>query len=438
MNRMRILVAGAALAIAAAAYAQTGDHNDSRNKHEHSGGASQGSGYGASSYGQSGGYGQSSGYGYGQGSSGYGQSYGQSSGTGPHDADHGDRSAQSGGAGGGGDRWTAGDWVVDGRWERNDNHYSLTATAPPDELHGPDLFLRCRDGHFDLSLIGDSDPPHYRGLYSMMVMTDRSAPGIVLRVTRGDPEWIGESTVLATSAEYPLSNATQIYVRLRYERGGTRDYTYNFKDLQSGKQQLYNVCKPPPASQPLVLNQILPGQWQVQIQFPFPPGVNGQLRVEMLANGMFNGQLMTPLGLTTVQGQWQANPLTSQIGLQGMQTNGFQTMPYIVMVQVNYFDPQRITAELVSNGGAFGGKEDMANQAQTALAAFLLDAPVKCTLSREESLLIHAQNINSGEFPDGIGHGDSFERTFKINQLFPYHTLHKFSFFCFVDGKNRS
>ena len=31
----------------------------------------------------------------------------------------------------------------------------------------------------------------------------------------------------------------------------------------------------------------------------------------------------------------------------------------------------------------------MANQAQTALAAFLLDAPVKCTLSREESLFIH-------------------------------------------------
>ncbi len=52
-------------------------------------------------------------------------------------------------------------------------------------------------------------------------------------------------------------------------------------------------------------------------------------------------------------------------------------------------DPQRITAEQVSNGGAFGGKEDMANQAQTALAAFLLDAPVKCTLSREESLFIH-------------------------------------------------
>lgn len=100
---------------------------------------------------------------------------------------------------------------------------------------------------------------------------------------------------------------------------------------------------PPPPPQPLALNQILPGLWQVQIQFPFPPGVSGQLRVEMLANGMFNGQLMTPLGLTTVQGQWQANPLTSQIGLQGMQTNGFQTMPYVVLVQVGFFDQQRIT-----------------------------------------------------------------------------------------------
>jgi xanthine dehydrogenase molybdenum-binding subunit len=48
-----------------------------------------------------------------------------------------------------------------------------------------------------------------------------------------------------------------------------------------------------------------------------------------------------------------------------------------------------VVVELVSNGGAFGAKEDMANQAQTALAAFLLDRPVKCTLSREESLLLH-------------------------------------------------
>lgn len=48
-----------------------------------------------------------------------------------------------------------------------------------------------------------------------------------------------------------------------------------------------------------------------------------------------------------------------------------------------------VVTELVSNGGAFGGKEDMSNQAQTALAAWLLQRPVKCTLSREESFLLH-------------------------------------------------
>ncbi len=35
-------------------------------------------------------------------------------------------------------------------------------------------------------------------------------------------------------------------------------------------------------------------------------------------------------------------------------------------------DADRVSVELVSNGGAFGGKEDMSNQAQTALAAWLL------------------------------------------------------------------
>lgn len=50
-----------------------------------------------------------------------------------------------------------------------------------------------------------------------------------------------------------------------------------------------------------------------------------------------------------------------------------------------------VTVELVSNGGAFGGKEDLSNQAQTALAAHLLGRPVKCTLSREESLRIHSK-----------------------------------------------
>jgi aldehyde oxidoreductase len=52
---------------------------------------------------------------------------------------------------------------------------------------------------------------------------------------------------------------------------------------------------------------------------------------------------------------------------------------------------ESVVVELVSNGGAFGGKEDMSNQGQTALAAFLLQRPVKCTLTREQSLLMHAK-----------------------------------------------
>ncbi|MDH3683133.1 MAG: molybdopterin-dependent oxidoreductase, partial [Acidimicrobiia bacterium] len=54
-------------------------------------------------------------------------------------------------------------------------------------------------------------------------------------------------------------------------------------------------------------------------------------------------------------------------------------------------DPSTVTVELVSNGGAFGGKEDMANQAQTTLAARLSGRPVRCTLTREQSLRLHAK-----------------------------------------------
>ena len=54
-------------------------------------------------------------------------------------------------------------------------------------------------------------------------------------------------------------------------------------------------------------------------------------------------------------------------------------------------DRDQVMVELVSNGGAFGGKEDLSNQAQTALAAHLLQRPVKCTLTREESFRLHAK-----------------------------------------------
>ncbi len=49
----------------------------------------------------------------------------------------------------------------------------------------------------------------------------------------------------------------------------------------------------------------------------------------------------------------------------------------------------QILVELMPNGGAFGGKEDMSVQAQTSLLAHLTGKPVKLTLSREESIRMH-------------------------------------------------
>jgi xanthine dehydrogenase molybdenum-binding subunit len=45
--------------------------------------------------------------------------------------------------------------------------------------------------------------------------------------------------------------------------------------------------------------------------------------------------------------------------------------------------------ELVPNGGAFGGKEDMSVQSQTALLARMTGRPVKLEVTREESIRIH-------------------------------------------------
>jgi xanthine dehydrogenase molybdenum-binding subunit len=52
-------------------------------------------------------------------------------------------------------------------------------------------------------------------------------------------------------------------------------------------------------------------------------------------------------------------------------------------------DAGRVDVELVTNGGAFGGKEDLSVQGHTALAAWLLQRPVKIVLTREQSLRIH-------------------------------------------------
>jgi len=51
----------------------------------------------------------------------------------------------------------------------------------------------------------------------------------------------------------------------------------------------------------------------------------------------------------------------------------------------------RLYVELVPNGGAFGGREDMTIQAQTALLAQITQRPVRVTLNREESIRMHTK-----------------------------------------------
>ena len=121
------------------------------------------------------------------------------------------------------------------------------------------------------------------------------------------------------------------------------------REDNAGRGDTGNQGRRMPETRHASLLEILPGAWQVRIQLPFPPGVMGQLNIEVFPNGFFRGQLMTPMGATMVEGQWQANPMTNQIGLQGMQSNGFQTIPYVVFVQANSISPQQILG--VTNAG---------------------------------------------------------------------------------------
>jgi len=50
---------------------------------------------------------------------------------------------------------------------------------------------------------------------------------------------------------------------------------------------------------------------------------------------------------------------------------------------------EAVEVELVTNGGAFGGKEDLSVQGHAALAAHLLRRPVRLVLTREQSIRLH-------------------------------------------------
>ncbi|MGK5090217.1 selenium-dependent xanthine dehydrogenase [Bdellovibrionota bacterium FG-2] len=59
------------------------------------------------------------------------------------------------------------------------------------------------------------------------------------------------------------------------------------------------------------------------------------------------------------------------------------------IAQILGFEEAQVNVYQVQNGGAFGGKEDLSIQGQTALFAYLLGKPVRIALTRDESMLVH-------------------------------------------------
>ncbi len=59
------------------------------------------------------------------------------------------------------------------------------------------------------------------------------------------------------------------------------------------------------------------------------------------------------------------------------------------IAQILGLPEEQVRVILVPNGGGFGGKEDLSIQGQTSLFAFMMQKPVKLTLTREESIRLH-------------------------------------------------
>jgi hypothetical protein len=95
-------------------------------------------------------------------------------------------------------------------------------------------------------------------------------------------------------------------------------------------------ASPPPPLPQTDLMQVLIGSWQVQITNPF--GMVGQMMLQIMPNGVFRGQLPTPMGMTMVEGQCQIMG-PGQVSLQGRQFIGFQVMPYVTMIQLRQTAP---------------------------------------------------------------------------------------------------
>ena len=79
----------------------------------------------------------------------------------------------------------------------------------------------------------------------------------------------------------------------------------------------------------LILSEVLPGIWQVQLNMQTPFGyMPSQVMIEVNQEGFFNLQAQG----FVARGQWGI-PQFNQLFLNGQQSNGFMTLPYQVVIQ---------------------------------------------------------------------------------------------------------
>ncbi|HEX5230193.1 MAG TPA: molybdopterin cofactor-binding domain-containing protein [Bryobacteraceae bacterium] len=76
-------------------------------------------------------------------------------------------------------------------------------------------------------------------------------------------------------------------------------------------------------------------------------------------------------------------------GLKVYSQSQGSTFDQTQIARVLNISPEDVEVELAASGGAFGAKEELSIQAQTALAAYLLGRPVKTVLTRKESTQLH-------------------------------------------------
>ena len=102
-----------------------------------------------------------------------------------------------------------------------------------------------------------------------------------------------------------------------------------FKTLITEKKETDQYQLPKTRAPPL-LDQVMPGSWQLQLVYP--NGMTGQSALEMNRNGAFSAQGGSSMGTFSIDGTWQVVQ-SNKLQFNGMLSDGYQMTPFNVIIQ---------------------------------------------------------------------------------------------------------